>query len=106
MISNGNSAFDLRLPVPGELETMPPLVSDKARDSETSSDSCLDQRSFSQSIQHASPASRRRCVVGPMPIVVVLEIEELSLEIAFIPKKCFVETLAPDCTDESSDKGM
>jgi hypothetical protein len=30
-------------PVPGELATMPPLVSDKARDNETSSDSCLDQ---------------------------------------------------------------
>jgi hypothetical protein len=33
----------LREPVPGELATMPPLVSDKARDSETSSNSCLDQ---------------------------------------------------------------
>jgi hypothetical protein len=44
--------------------------------------------------------------VGAMPIVVVLEIEELSLEIAFISKKCFVETLAPGCTDESFDKGM
>ena len=44
--------------------------------------------------------------MGAMPIVVVLEIEELSLEIAFIPKKCFIETLAPDCTDESFDKGM
>ncbi len=31
------------LGVPGELATMPPLVSDKARDNETSSDSCLDQ---------------------------------------------------------------
>ncbi len=33
-------------------------------------------------------------------IVVVLEIKELSLEIAFVPEKCSIETLAPNCTDE------
>jgi hypothetical protein len=41
-----------------------------------------------------------------MPIVVVLEIDELSLEIAFIPEKHFIETLAPNRTGEPFDKGM
>ena len=40
-----------------------------------------------------------------MPIVVVLEIEELTPEIAFIPEKCLVETLAPNGTDEPFYKG-
>jgi hypothetical protein len=46
------------------------------------------------------------CVVNAMPIVVVLETEELSLEIAVIPEKHFVEILAPNRTDEPFEKGM
>ena len=44
--------------------------------------------------------------MSAMPIVVVLEIEELSLKIAFIPEKRSVETLAPNRTDEPFDKEM
>ncbi len=56
-----------------------------------------------------SPHRRRHnveCVMSVMLVVVVLEIEEFSLEIAFVPEKCFIKSLAPNCTDESFDKGM
>ncbi len=42
--------------------------------------------------------------MSAIPIVVALEIEELSLKVAFIPEKCFLEVLALCRTDEPFDR--
>ena len=59
----------------------------------------------------AQPSTHRRChaiqrIVGPVSIVVFFEINELALEIAFVPEKHLVETLAPNRADEPFDKRM
>jgi hypothetical protein len=44
--------------------------------------------------------------VTPVPIVVVFEIRQFSLEIALVPEECFVETLAANGADESFHERM
>ena len=53
---------------------------------------------FSQISTHRRRHAVER-LMSAIPIVKVVEIDALSREIAFVPEKCLIETLAPNGAD-------